>query len=212
MSLWDSVRRFLNAPIIKEKAPPPAKRPSRATGAQPGLPPAFQHVEDPARAALPVVKYQRERYGPRFKAQAWVQKITTRQRILVVLGAMAVLVMLGMYGVRLLTERRLPQRVQGLYRTDVEAYALRRFELHARSLAFLTGDTARPVVVYPIQRVTHRPAEGGVEYVVRYTDHNGEAVDFSFVFLEDTGQIRFLHQRQLVWRKEPGTRSIYPNL
>jgi hypothetical protein len=206
VSVWNALRRILNADIGGTKKPAPktpAPRPSRASQA-PG--PGFQVLQSPDQPPVPTMKWQRERAGPRIRGQGFVPP-SVRKRILIALAGLCIVAMLVLAVARLVVDRRLPSQVTGLWRTDAPAYQGRLVELRSRYLAFLT-DSAGGVVSYKIARVLMSQDAQGTLFRVQY-DANGKRSEFAFVYDQGPPEhLRFAHQRQLVWRRERSDRSL----
>ena len=199
MSVWDGLRRFLNAEIIKSKAPPPPPPAPRKSEPLPAS--AIQHLD------APKVRYTKERFGPRMKVEYGYRPPSLRKRVLVTAAGFAVLLMIGAFAVRFFENRRLPSDVTGLWRTDTPASRGRIVELRARYIAFLV-DTTGTIVTYPIARVQHAEDNQGTLYRVEYVA-NGVPAEFDFVYNQGPPEeLRFAHQRQLAWRKERTDRSL----
>ena len=207
------LRAFLNRVLGRSETPPPAPRLSAAQrAAESGI--RIEYHGDAARPpqAPASVTWQRERHGaPRFGIERWRLRISTRKRVLLVLGALSLVAQAAVLVAWLFVERRLPAATFGVWTTDTPGYADRMFELRARRMAFVTRDSAQPVTVHPIQRVRRAAVDGGVRYTVDYEAEGGTLV-FQFIYsAEPESRIRFVNQPRMAWRRASTARSIMPD-
>jgi hypothetical protein len=138
-------------------------------------------------------------------------RLHERQRILLILGTGAVVIMATVVAMRLAVPRTLPGEVRGVWRTDAARYQRSHFELRRGLVVFLEGDSSASPTAYTVTRVWQRRSEGGTLYQVQY-EENGEALLFSFVYLAGPPErILFANQRGLVWTKIAGA-TLMPNL
>lgn len=200
-SLWARLRRLL-------RKRPPAARMSR-TG--PRVQSTLRHLESSgSQSHRTSVRWQKERFGPALRRPAWISRISKRQRVLVALAAVSVVAMLVTAVSAALTNRRLPRPVHGVWRSDDSAYAGRLFELRSRRIAFVTRDSTRPILSYPIERVDESTGPDGMSYIITFT-HEGESNEFSFVYRAGPPErIHFAHQPRLRWRRDPNIQSVLP--
>ncbi len=208
------LRALLNRVLGRPETPPPAPRLSSSQrAAESGI--RIEYQGDAARPpqAPASVTWQRERHGvPRFGLEGWRRRISTRKRVLLVLGALSLVAQAAVLVSWLFVERRLPPATFGVWTTDTPGYADRMFELRARRMAFVTRDSAQPVTVHLIQRVRRAAVEGGVQYTVDYQAEGGTLV-FQFIYsTEPESRIRFVNQPRMVWRRPNAAQSIMRDL
>jgi len=100
----------------------------------------------------------------------------------------------------------------GVWATAAPGYADRFFELRARRVAFVTGDSTNPVTVHLIRRVRRAEVEDGERFTVEY-EVNGGVLAFQFVY---TGaprpRIRFVNQPRMAWERTGAARTLMPEI
>jgi len=212
-----TIRDFLNRVLGRGTASPPprpAARPSTARQAVEGGIRIEYHGAAAKPAAKPAsVSWHRERQGmPRFGFDAWKRRPTKRQRILIVFAAVSLVAEAVFVASRIFVNRRLPSETYGVWATTSPGYAGRLFELQARRVAFMTGDSTAPVTVFEIRRVRRSPVENGERFTVEYDGGTG-AQQFRFTFsAEPRMTIRFVNQPRMVWERVNTTLSLIPGL
>jgi hypothetical protein len=97
-----------------------------------------------------------------------------------------------------------PKELIGVWQTSDPKYADRPFEIRKDVLIFKTGEWAFDFAVYAIARVEKRNEEGNLLYVITYIVPVNLEYKFSFFYTAaHGGEIRFRHQRNMVWRRAP---------
>ncbi len=96
----------------------------------------------------------------------------------------------------------IPEGAVGLWRTVTPNYSHRTFRITKNTLTFHVSpqdSTFHPIV--RVHETEHAEEQGTIAYTVFYTHYRDE-YEFSFLYKEvpDT-TIRFIHQKQMTWRK-----------
>ena len=96
----------------------------------------------------------------------------------------------------------IPEGAVGLWRTVTPSYSDRAFRITRNTLTFHVSpqdSTFHPIV--RVHEAEHAEEQGTTEYTVFYTHYRDE-YEFSFLYREEPDTtIRFLHQKQMTWRK-----------
>ncbi len=183
---------------------------ARTDAAKPG-PPQVPPPSAPAPvgAGPPQLRWFRERPLRSSSGQVTPPARRPRQTILAVLASASVLATIVVFSLRGLAPRTAPREVRGLWRTDTGSHRGRHFEIRTRRVAFQTGDAGQ-VGIYEISRVWR--SRGGDSTAVRLElREQGLPLELAFVYVPGPPeQIRFAHQRALVWTRAPGGRTIIP--
>jgi hypothetical protein len=96
-----------------------------------------------------------------------------------------------------------PEELDGVWQTSAPMYATRPFEIRKDVLIFRTGEDPFDFVVYNIVKVDQTTEAGNTLFILTYIVPGGLEYKFSFFYTASHGgEIRFKHQRDMVWERK----------